>query len=172
MIPALDVRGGGGSPKELRSDAGVMVEYGIEETLKRHAELIIQDVSSNDTSVAGANTTGSIAFSFAQDHYIMGLTFTSATLPANVLFMLLELIPQNQTQRVVIAFTELADRITFTGVAGDDDVFVPHRLVDFPLFVRAQTDYFFSIRSGAGGGVACTIDLLRVEAPQGVEIAH
>lgn len=173
MISAFDVRGGGGSPKELRSDAGVMVQYDIGETLRRHSELIVQDVTINSINAAAANTFNLTTFSFAQDHYIMGLDFSVGTNPANLDWMVLSVIPQGQAETLIMAHTFLADRLTFTGLPGTDDHYTPHLdQVQLPLFGRAQTDYQLGIRSNGVGAVTGTVAIYRVEAPQGVEIAH
>jgi len=171
MVTALDVRGGGGSPKELRSDAGIFVQYGIEETLKRHPELIEVDVSVNQLSPGAADTTQNTAFSFPEDHYILGFSFQSSS-AANMLWGVLEAVPQGQADRVTLGFTLLADRQTFVGLPGDDDVFPPTVLCALPLFGRAQTDYNLTTRSSAGGASNLAVHIYRVQAPQGVEIAH
>ena len=174
LISALGIVGGGGSPNELRSDVGVQVQVGVEETLKRHVDLINADVELVTASAAVLNTTAQNFFSFPEDHYFMGFDFAAPTNPGNVDWMALFLIPQGQNQRLLLGHTVLANRQTFTGITGTDDYFLPvaNRGVTFPLFVRAQTDYFLFIRSGAGGGFDAELSVYRIHAPQGVEIAH
>jgi len=173
LSDVLDLRGGGGSPKEVRSDAGIFVQYDLAAILSRHADLVDQDVETLQIAIGGANATSSGVFSFSEDHYLQAVEWTSSANPANFLFGVLRLTPTIQTDSILIAFTQLADRITFIGLPGSDDYFEPHLPgVGLPLFVRAATDYVFTARSGAGGGTTVNINVFRSQAPQGVEIAH
>jgi hypothetical protein len=171
---ALAVRGGGGSPKELRSDAGIFLQYPVGEILKRHTDLIDVDVIESSVAVAGANSTGSAAVSFDGDHFILGLNFQASANPANVVWIALTALPWGQSEISMIGYGLLADRITFTGISGADDYFptvTPH-LSALPLFGRAETDYRIWCRTGAGGGATALVSIYRVIAPDGVEIAH
>ncbi len=172
IVSALGGVGGGGSPNELRSDAGVMVTVGVDETLKRHVDLMDQDVELIALASPGADTTVSATFSFAEDTYIQGLMFRGSITPANFVFGTVVLRPQNQTARMMICHTLLADRVTFVGLTEADDIFLPQYDVPFPLFVKQDTDIIYQVRSGAGGGVTTDLSVYRTSAPKGVEIPH
>jgi len=174
MSDAFDLRGGGGSPKELRSDAGVMTTYDTSEILKRHVELMFADVTNNQIAATPANTSNSTTFSFGEDHYLLGVAFESGVNPANFAYGVLSAEPTPGAGSIIVCHALLADRVTFTGLAGDnDDWFFPQRtFVPIPFFMPAEADYTFHLRSGAGGAVTSACRIYRVEAPKGVPIAH
>ena len=109
LIEALGIVGGGGSPNELRSDAGVMVGIGVEETLKRHQDLITQQADLITISTA-INTTGVNTFSFPEDHYIQSFAIgLSVGLPADAVWWQLTARPQVGTPIVQLLHGFAAD---------------------------------------------------------------
>jgi len=173
LIEALGIVGGGGSPNELRSDAGVMVGVGVEETLKRHVDLFNQDVEQIE-AVAAASTTANTAFSFTEDHYLLGIQFSTTDI-ARMEYAMLTAQPQGQSELIMIAHTLLADVLSFTGAPGQtgkSSLATMDGGFTFPLFGKAETDYLLSVRANAIGGVTGRMQIYRVTAPKGVEIAH
>lgn len=176
LVSALDVRGGGGSPKELRSDAGVMVQVGIEETLKRHPELIVQQVDQIFLSIAIA-TTASTTFSFPQDHYIQMVSVgMSVGVAADFEWFQLTAGDPAGTFDTQLLYGLAADMDDLAnamgwGTTAVTSVATPRNTVPFPIFGRANTDYIFSVR-GLAVATVFRVMIYHTEAPQGVEIAH
>jgi len=174
MAAALASRGGGGSASELRSDAGIFFGYGVEETLSRHIDLADIDVIEVNGSPGALNTTVNVTFSFPEDHYILAVMFRAGTNPANFALGALTVRPQPQSEIILVAHTDIGQRITMTGIALVDDIFIPlpNPGTTFPLFGLAETDYTFYMRSGAGGGGSFKLVVYRITCPKGVRIPH
>lgn len=170
---ALGTVGGGGSPNELRSDLGIQVGVGVEETLKRHVDLINSDVEDVTASPVAGNATTASVFSFPEDHYILGVGMVANDV-TRLKYGVLSVRPQGQSEEAMICHTLLADFQGFDSLPMGSNQFLV--TMDggftFPLFGRAETDYTWAVRSEAAGGVIGTLSIYRVRAPQGVEIAH
>jgi len=171
MAAALASKGGGGSASELRSDAGIFFGYGVEETLKRHPDLITANVDAVIGSPAALNTTTTTVFSFPEDHYILAVALRR-TVGASASF--------NSASLKVQPFGDPTTQLLGGWVAAGLIALVTESIYrtgtfgiefDFPIFGRAETDYLFSVRSG---DAATTMELTTytIRAPQGVEIAH
>lgn len=177
MATALGVVGGGGSPNEMRSDAGIMLGMGVEETLTRHIDLLTAEtVSVNATALV--NDQGITTFSFAQDHYIQNIQVGGVTTPANMLFVALTQLRFAAGVSNVIYFSDSSDEIIFS--AGNLPMTAlnilslsPNTLpLTYPIFGLAETDYTFRARADAVGGVVMAIFMTVTRAPKGVPIPH
>lgn len=173
MASALGVVGGGGSPSEMRSDGGIFIGMGVEETLKRHIDLMNVDVENIVTVASGAGVTNTTIFSFPEDHYILAIAFSTSNI-ARQTYQVLSVQPQGQSEEILIAHTLLADGLAFDGATA---FVVAQSLVqmdggvNFPLFGKAATDYAHTVRAEVGQ-MTGTLSVYRVRAPKGVEIAH
>jgi len=177
MISSLDVRGGGGSPKELRSDTGVWVHYSLTEELSRHVDLITAEVDLVTISTA-ANTTASSIFSFPEDHYIIGFSIgLTAGIAADAVWWSLTARPQAGVAECQILhgfaadMTDLAAGEQEWGTSGIDAVGTSRHNTPLPVFGRANTDYRLEVRTGTPA-VTWRAMVYHISAPLGVKIAH
>jgi len=179
MATALGVVGGGGSPNEMRSDAGIMLGMGVEETLKRHVDLLTWEQVFATCTVPALNTTtiGS-AISFPEDVYILNLSMWSESNPANFVWGAFMMRDPASTNSNLIYFGEAADLRTLVAgeidfiIAGAQGILVPATQAPLPLFVRQGIDFRIKCRSGGGGGTVVFMMLTVARCPKGVEIPH
>ncbi len=181
IIQALGIVGGGGSPNELRSDVGVQVEVGVEETLSRHPDLLTWETINTNAIAGAADTTATAAaFSFAEDTFIGAVTLAVTASPANVAWMALTAHdPASGTARQIIAFVDSTELITLTGgsiqmqnapiIALNQPALTT---AHFPMFVKAGVDFRLEIRSNAGGGFTGQLYMTITRTPKGVPIPH
>ena len=176
MADALASRGGGGSASELRSDAGIFFQYGVEETLKRHSDLITVDATRVSISPL-VSAVATAVFSFPNDHYVLGMALIGVITPGNMESFIVEAAPFGDPNSGLIAAGIAANFVAFPNAVAVSGVTMLgyanyDAFVTLPLFGRRETDYRITFRADAVGG--CRFDALfyTVEAPQGVEIAH
>jgi len=178
LIQALGVVGGGGSPNELRSDAGIMVQVGVEETLSRHVDLLTQEHIRVSIGVA-ASTTATSAFSFDEDVYVQNIGVFGTVTPANLEGSWLTITNPAIATRGLIYLTLPANELIFVGgmviLMGGDNVLSFNENVAgvaLPLFVRAGSDFNYSVRADAVGGVTMVLMITVTRTPKGVPIPH
>jgi len=177
MAVALASRGGGGSASELRSDAGIFFGYGVEETLKRHIDLMTQEtiIVSRPWTAQNTSTT---TFSFAQDHYIQDIVAIVTADPANLEWLQLTALDPAGAITQSLLFGEVGNLIV--PVSGSPDiggafalaVMIPPLITTFPRFGKRQLDYTFHVRGDAAGTGTARLVMSVTRCPEGVEIPH
>ncbi len=177
LINALGVVGGGGSPNELRSDVGIQVQVGVEETLSRHIDLLTWE-SILSSRAPGVNATSALTFSFPEDVYVIDMNMWGVVTPANLEGASLLLHDPTSTPRQAIYLTTPAQETLFTGnfAPGVGVTAISHsaNLVQnvLPIFVPAGTDFIYSVTADAVGGVTLALVTTVVRCPKGVPIPH
>lgn len=176
MALALRTRGGGGSASELRSDAGIFFQYGIEETLKRHVDLMTWENILVDQNVAVGQSTDAV-FSFEEDVYVLAMEMWARGNPANLEGASLTVADPASASGQGIYLTTPAVEVIFSGfvIAMGFNALAsyPNMLQNvLPLFVPAGSDFTFRVDADAVGSVRCDLTLTVARCPKGVEIPH
>lgn len=178
MATALGSVGGGGSASELRSDAGIFFQYGVEESLKRDPALFTQITDQVIVAVPALSTTTSVIFSIPEDHYVLAISALPSSNPANFEWASLLRLETLGTMSSLLFFCDAAAMRTL--VAGVIPVFagglavLPNLVTDSPcpLFSKQQVDYRMTARSTVGGAVTVALYITTARCPKGVEIPH
>ena len=167
----LEAKGGGGSPRELRSDAGIFYQYELGQILGRDPELARVSATTHVVAVGGANLTVTSQFDPVveepSDHYLQGISFHVEANPANlesvIIFCrradtILDYVLASFVQADVTALATLLALPDGSGVAGiiDDMRF----RVNFPFYQPINTGYGVLFRSNAGGGFNARVKFL------------
>lgn len=164
----FDSKSSNANPTEIRTDAGIFLQYDMAELLKRHADLIVVDSVESVLSAGGASSTGEVTISFAEDHYIIGAGIRVTANPANFDSFQIRVRPFGDPTVARLAYGVVADLVDAV-----TESLVPFRQAfALPLFGRRETDYILQLRSTAGGDTSAGFGFLVIMAPEGVEIAH
>ncbi len=177
IAAALATKGGGGSASELRSDAGIFFGIGVEETLKRDVDLLTTETIVQTVS-PGAGATVSATFSFATDHYILGIAVvgTSGVAAFEWGALLARRFPATNEQLIYwAADTDMvnlaAGSLVMSGLV-IASIVSPTLITPLPLFGVAETDYEAQFRGKAGAGGTFHVIVQVARCPKGVEIPH
>lgn len=139
-------------------------------------ELAVQDESLNGLVIGAANTEGTLAFSFANDHYIQAIHFGLRTNPANLEYVYLVSQAFGQVEQCPLFFGVQTDVVTHTtrNISGFAVLATIGNQVQvgLPMFGRRETDYTVLARSNAGGGCTLDVRIRRTEATEGVKIVR
>lgn len=140
-------------------------------------ELVDQDVEEVTLAIPGADTHGEQAFSFDEDHYVLAASVRVTGIGNIDVSPALFARPFGQAHYVLLQAWALGSTsIVPPGAAGVVQMMTENpnfgNRLQWPVFGRRETDYFFTASTGAGGGATMVLSIYRCKAVAGVPIAR
>lgn len=183
LSPAFDLKGSATAPTELRSDAGVMLDYSIMELLSRHPELLI--IRTAGISLSGTASvqrsgrltllTGVLPTPPVGDGYMLSAQLVIVSSIANfggaVLVVRRPNLSTINTDEILMAW-DPANKVTaFAGATDAAGWVIPDIKPDFPLFLGQDDRLTLEALFTPGTG-SIQFRYSGVKAPKGVKIPH
>lgn len=168
----LESIGGGGSPRELRSDAGVFYQYDLASVIGRtqgqerfEVSTVFTTVGAGNTTVSGFHEVIGPVEGFEEDGYLVGFNAWVESNPANLETMIvgLEYAPISTDPIILFMATQADVTALATPLASPSAIAIegffqnmgrPERLA-LPVYVTDDARWWILLRTNAGG--ACVV---------------
>lgn len=162
----------------MRSDGGIFIGYGVEETLKRHTDLLTWEIIAV-SMVRAVGSAGASTFSFPEDVYILDMGIYCSATPANLLGASIQITDPSGTNFQPIYITTPSEELIFPagmivplGVANAISFNANAQASKLPMFMPTGTDVQVRAAADAVGGVSVIFVMTVARCPKGVEIPH
>ncbi len=168
VLEAFDLKGGGGGPRQLRNELGVLWTTDIQDYIDRQAT--VQEIAAVGAAAAGANTTAAAAAFLNVDQYILGLGVTSTLADApNVDWIRVNYIPPDNTAPGSLIPVWLTQQADILALAAGEAVY-PNLLPDpqYPFYLKRQGSVQIVVRTNAGGAAQVNVQWIRTRAEEGI----